>query len=76
MCCSPDDLFLEYGDFNGSPNTYTNKIMKGMRFRVLLDGDKQLKPGVEVDYLTNGGFQIIIPGYAITTDTTIIVQFY
>lgn len=76
MCNNPNDLFLEQGDFNGSPNCYTNKALKGLRFRVFLDNDKQLRDGVQWDYLANGGFQITIPGFSITPDTLIIVQFY
>jgi len=76
MCINPNDLFLEHGDFNGSPNCYTNKALKGLRFRVFLDNDKQLRDGVQWDYLANGGFQITIPGFSTTSDTLIIVQFY
>lgn len=76
MCCSPNDLFLYFGDFLGSPNAYSNKVMKGMRFRLFLDNDKQLVDGVQWDYLTAGGFQLTIPGFNVTADTLIIAQFY
>lgn len=76
MCCSPNDLFLEQGDFGGTSPVYPNKIMKGMRFRLFLDNDKQLIDGAQWDYLANGGFQIVIPGFQIAADTLIIAQFY
>lgn len=75
MCCLPKDLFLRLADFDSS-SIYLNKMMKGMRFRVIMDGDKQLEDGVQWDYMANGGFQILISGFQITEDTLIIVQFY
>lgn len=76
MCCSPNDVFLRQGDFSGG-NTYQNKVMRGMRFRVLLDRHMVLEPGVEWVELIAGGFQIIIPGWQITDpQTCIVLQFY
>lgn len=76
MCCSPSDLFLVKGDFGGSPNCYSNKVMRGLKFRIFLDSDKQLKDEVQWSYLPNGGFSIDIPGFEMQDDTLIIVQFY
>lgn len=75
MSNSPNDLFLKKGDFNGSPNIYQNKIMIGLRFRVYLDS-LQLQDNVQWSYLSAGGFNILIAGFDIADDTSIIVQFY
>lgn len=75
MCCLPKDLFLFFGDFQ-SPTSYQNKLMKDMRFRVLLDRDILLEPGVEWDYLSAGGIQILIPGRGIAEGTKVVAQFY
>lgn len=74
-CCLPLDLFLRKGDFS-SPNSYQNKIMKGMRFRVLLDRHIVLEPGIEWEVLTSGGFQILISGWEIGDDTVMVIEFY
>lgn len=75
MALVSDDLFIKFGDFNGSPNTYTNKALN-QRFRVLLDRHIVLEPGVEWDKLTSGGFIVTIPGWSVAVDTVIVVQFY
>lgn len=76
MCCLPNDIFLEQGDFSGTSPVYSNKLMKGMRFRLLQGSDIFLKHGVQWDYLSNGGFEITIPGFQVAADTQLIVQFY
>ena len=74
MCCLPSDVFLRKIDFGGSLTSYTNKIMKGMRCRILLDKYMVLEDGVDYSLKLSGGFDLltIIMG----DDTTLVVQFY
>lgn len=71
----PNDMFLKKEDFK-SPSEYKNPLMMCMRFRIFLDGDVQLQPTIQWDYIDGGGFKILIPNFEMQDDTLIIVQFY
>lgn len=74
MCCLPDDMFLRKIDFNGSATSYTNKMMKGRRFRLLLDRHIVMEDGVEYQCKPAGGFDLLT--IQVGDDTIIVVQFY
>lgn len=74
MCCVADDMFLRKIDFGGSLTSYTNKMMKGMRYRLLLGRHLVLEPYVEYTDKPLGGFDLI--NMQVEDDTLIVVQFY
>ena len=74
MCCNCgfEDVVLTKIDFDGS--SYTNKFLKGRRYRLILDDNLHLQVGVKWLPKPVGGFDLIdIP---IADDTRIIVQCY
>ena len=74
MCCNLSDTFLYKIDFNGSLTSYSNKVMKGLRYRLLRDGDVLMKPEVDYSDKPNGGFDLLL--FEMKEDTCIIIQFY
>lgn len=80
MCCCnvnsrPDDLIIYGNDFT-SHTEYANPLLTG-RFRVEMRGfGSPLIRKIEWDYLEGGGFKILIPGWIVTPDVKIIVEFY
>lgn len=74
MCCLADDMFLRKIDFGGSTTSYTNKMMKGRRFRLLLDKHLVMEDGVEYQCKPAGGFDLL--QIEMADDTIIVVQFY
>lgn len=74
MCCLPDDMYLQKVDFGGSSTSYTNKVMKGMRYRLIRDKDAIMQPEVEWTKKDIGGFDLI--GFEMADDTVIVIQFY
>lgn len=79
MCCNCTDLmkddFTIYGTQFTSPKEYSNEFLKG-RFRLYLRGIGFLTKGVEWDYLSTGGFGILIAGWVVTSDTIVNGHFY
>lgn len=68
---TPNDVFLVASDFSG--NTYTSKVLSGLRYRLISDNHRILIP--EVDYTKSEiGFTII--SFNINTDSKITIQFY
>lgn len=68
---TPNDVFLTAYDFTG--NTYTSKVLSGLRYRILRDSHILLQP--QVDYTTSEiGFTIT--SFNISNDTKITLQFY
>lgn len=79
MCCcnqkTPDDLWV-FGSMFTSPNEYSNPLLKG-RFRIKMRGHESLVKDSEWSVLENGGFKIfIVPGWVVSLDTKILVEFY
>lgn len=74
MCCVADDMFLRKIDFGGSLTSYSNKMMKGRRFRILLDRHLVMEENVEYSCKPSGGFDLSTIEMA--DDTILIVQFY
>jgi len=73
-CCVNHDVFLRKIDFNGSTTSYTNKLMAGRRFRLLLDRHLVLEENVEWQCKPLGGFDLI--NREMAEDSVIVVQFY
>lgn len=73
MCCLPDDVFLHIQDFDGGVS-YTNVIMKNMRYRLIRDKDVILTPGLDYLNKVGGGFDLV--GFEVGDDTVIVIQFY
>lgn len=74
MCCLPSDVILVKVDFNGSLTSYANKVMKGMRYRLLADKHLILIKGVDYEDKISGGFDLLT--FEMANDTTLILQFY
>jgi hypothetical protein len=74
MCCIAEDIFLRKIDFGGSTTSYTNKLMKGMRYRLIRDKDAIMQPDVEWIKKDIGGFDLV--GFEMADDTVIVIQFY
>lgn len=80
MCCcnqngnANDDLTI-YGTQFTSSKDYENPLLKS-RYRLYLRGVGFLTKGVEWSTLTDGGFGILIPGWAVTSDIIVNIQFY
>lgn len=68
---SPNDVFLNKSDFDG--NTYTSKVLNGLRYRLLRDKDVLLEPNVDYSS-SNISFTII--SFNVENDTKIQIQFY
>lgn len=68
---TPNDVILYAADFLGQ--TYTSKILNGLRYRLVLDGTINLKP--TTDY-TISDISFTLLTAIISTDTTITMQFY
>lgn len=73
-CCISNDVFLRKIDFDGSSTSYTNKLMKGRRFRLVLDRNMILEEGVEWECKPAGGFDLLT--FQMSDDNVIVVQFY
>lgn len=69
----PNDVDLVLSDFSGG-SSYLNKVMKGMRYRLLLDNNLLLKKSIQYEEKTNGGFDLLT--FTMASDTTITIQFY
>lgn len=69
----PSDVDLVLSDFSGG-TSYFNKVMKGMRYRLLLDNNILLKKGIQYEEKINGGFDLLT--FIMAADTTITIQFY
>ena len=67
-------MFLRKLDFNGSATSYTNKMMKGRRFRILLDRHLVLEEGVSYECKPAGGFDLI--NLEMADDTVLVIMFY
>lgn len=81
MCCcnqntnNGEDLWV-YGTQFTSPTEYANPLLKG-RFRLKMRGQESLIRKIEWDYLEGGGFFIcIVPGWVVTPDVKISIEFY
>lgn len=74
MKCNTEDVFLRKIDFHGSTTVYSNRMMKGMRYRLLRDKDSLLEPGIEYEARESGGFEL--KGFEMGEDSIIVVQFY
>ena len=74
MCCVAEDIFLRKIDFGGSTTSYTNKMMKGRRFRLLMDRHLVMEDGVEYQCKPSGGFDLLLT--EVVDETIIVVQFY
>lgn len=74
MCCSCgfEDVVLTKLDFDG--NSYTNKFLKGRRYRLILDDHLQLHKYVQWLEKPVGGFDLI--GLNVGDDTRVTVQSY
>lgn len=74
MCCLPSDVFLVKSDFGGSDTSYSNKVMKGMRYRLILDRHLILRRGIEYEDKEAGGFDLLT--FTVGDDTILTLQFY
>lgn len=76
-CCNNAvaDDFQVFGSEFTSPNEYKNQFLKG-RMRLTLRGVKRLDFKTDWEFLPDGGFKILIPGFAVTTDVVIEGEFY
>ena len=74
MCCNLSDTFLYKIDFNGSLTSYSNKVMKGLRYRLIRDCDVTMKPDTDYSDKPTGGFDLL--SFEMKDDTCIIIQFY
>lgn len=74
MCCLPSDVYLRKVDFGGSLTSYSNKVMKGMRYRLVRDKDAVMQPEVEYADKAAGGFDLL--NIEMGDDTVILIQFY
>lgn len=72
-CCTPNDVFLKKIDFDGL-TSYPNKVMKGMRYRLIRDKDVILEPLTDYADKPMGGFDLLTSEMA--DDTIIAIQFY
>ena len=70
----PDDVFLNSSDFGDDKKLYPNKVMKGLRYRLLYDKYQLLQEGVDWFKLPNGGFQL--DKLEVKGDATLVLQFY
>lgn len=68
------DTFLYKIDFNGSKTSYANKLMKGLRYRLIRDNDVLLKPDIDYSNKGTGGFDLLT--FEMEEDTCITIQFY
>lgn len=80
MCCCNNNANTEdvwvFGHQFTSTTQYANPLLRG-RYRVKMRGLGFLIRGSEWDYLPNGGFEIfVVPGWVVTNDVKILVQFY
>lgn len=80
-CCSNsgsgvrEDMWV-FGTMFSSTDSYENPLLTG-RFRLKMRGIEALIRKTEWDYLPNGGFKIFItPGWSVTPDVKIAVEFY
>lgn len=81
MCCcnqngnTGEDVWI-YGHQFTSPTEYANPLLKG-RYRLKMRGIESLIRKEEWDYLEDGGFKIfIVPGWVVSPDVKIAVEFY
>jgi len=74
MCCNLSDTFLYKIDFNGSTTSYSNKIMRGLKYRLLRDADVLMKPDIDYSDKVSGGFDLL--SFEMKEDTCIVIQFY
>jgi len=82
MCCCnqngnaiTDDIWI-FGNQFTSPTEYSNPLLKG-RFRLKMRGEESLIRITEWDYLDEGGFKIfLVPGWVVTPDVKILIEFY
>lgn len=68
---TPNDVVLYAGDFAGQ--TYTSKVLSGLRYRLVLDGNILLKPCTNYS-ISEISFTLL--NVNIGEDTTITMQFY
>lgn len=75
-CCNKlgNDFFVFGKDFT-APTEYANPFLKG-RYRLTYTGVRKLKHGLEWEYLPNGGFKILLVGFAATPEISIEGEFY
>lgn len=73
MSSSPSDVRLIQADFIGN-TSYPNKVMKGMRYRLVRDEDVIIQEGVDYGDKPTGGFDLL--DFSMAADTTITIQFY
>ena len=72
-----DDLFLIPGitpGFTVGQSTYNNVDLKGWSYGVELRGFGTLNPGIDINYLSTGGFEFI-NGYTIQSDINCVIHF-
>lgn len=74
MCCILSDTFLYKIDFCGSKTSYSNKLMKGLRYRLIRDNDVLMKPDIDYSDKKTGGFDLL--SFEIEDDTCVTIQFY
>lgn len=82
MCCIcttngsiGEDVWI-FGTMFTSPTEYANPFLKG-RFRLKMRGIEGLCRETEWDYLPGGGFKIfLVPGWIVSPDVKITVEFY
>lgn len=75
MCGSLTDDFTVSGTEFTSTTGYVNKFLNG-RYRLNLNGTRKLVYGIDWEKNTEGGFNIIIPGFQVTTDAVVCGEFY
>jgi hypothetical protein len=70
-----EDLWV-FGTQFTSQTDYSNPLLKG-RFRLKMRGQESLIRKTEWDYLPDGGFKVfIVPGWVVTPDVVISIEFY